>query len=57
MKCRMLLETAIPVLFLDNSIMETTQKAGVKRIPLNNQGAFLSYVCFKEGPACELDGN
>lgn len=53
----MLLEAAILVLFVDNSIMENTQKEIVKRIPLNNQVAFLSYVCFKEGPARQLAGN
>lgn len=56
-KCHMLLEAAIVVLFADNSIMENTQKEGVKRISLSNQVTFLSYVCFKEEPACELAGS
>lgn len=57
MKCHMLLEAAILALFVDNSIMENTQKEGVKRISLSNQVAFLSYVCFKEEPACEFAGS
>lgn len=57
MRCHMLLEAAILALFVDNSIMENTQKEGVKRISLSNQVAFLSYVCFKEEPACELAGS
>lgn len=56
-ECHMLLVPAILVLFVDNSIMENTQKEVVQRISLNNQVAFLSEVCFKEGRACELAGN
>lgn len=36
-KCHMLLEVAILVLFVDNSIMENTLKEVVKRISLSNQ--------------------
>lgn len=57
MKSHMLLETAILVLFVDNSIMENTQKEVVKRISLNHQVAFFSHVYFKGGSACELAGN
>lgn len=56
-KHHMLLEAAILVLFVDNSIMENTQEEGVKRILLSNQVALLCYVCLKRDPACELAGN
>lgn len=57
MRCHMLLEAAIHTLFADNSLMENTQKGVVKGIPLGNQVALLSRVCFKERSACELAGN
>lgn len=51
-KCHILLEAANFILFADNSIMENTQKEVVKRISLDNQVAFLSYVCLEEGSGC-----
>ena len=56
-KCHMLLEAAILVLSVDNSIMENTQKEVVKRVSLNNQVAPILHVCFKQGSACELASN
>ena len=56
-KCHMLLEAAILVLSVDNSMMENTQERVVKRISLSIQVALLSHACLKEGPACGLAGN
>lgn len=53
----MLIEAAILVLSVDNSIMENTQKEVVKTLSLNNQVAPILHVCFKEGSACKLAGN
>lgn len=56
-KCHMLLKAAILVLLVDNSITKNTQEEVVQRISLDNHIAFLVYIYFKKGSACEHAGN